>query len=80
MIRAISLRTHLFYGTQMSAETKYYITKFLQAAGKTVVAMGDGMNDYYMLKQADIAYLIRKQDGSISRSLKNLDLEGLFLV
>lgn len=74
------LKIPFFYGTQMSAETKYYITKFLQAAGKTVVAMGDGMNDYYMLKQADTGYLIRKRDGSISRSVKNLDLEGLILV
>lgn len=69
-----------FYGIQMSAETKYYITKFLQAAGKKVIAYGDSMNDYYMLKQADIGYLVRKQNGTISRSLNNLDLEGIILV
>ena len=69
-----------FYGTEMSAETKYYITKLLQAAGKTVVAYGDGMNDYYMLKQADTGYIEKKQDGSVSRSLKNQDLEGLIFV
>ena len=69
-----------FCGTEMSAETKYYITKRLQKAGKMVVAYGDGMNDYYMLKQADKGFLVTKQDGSVSRSLKNQDLEGLILV
>lgn len=69
-----------FYGTQMAAETKYFVTSFLQKAGKRVIAYGDGMNDYYMLKQADIGYLVLKQDGSISRSIKNLDLEGLIYV
>jgi hypothetical protein len=75
-----ALRIPFFCGVEMSAETKYYITKLLQEAGKTVVAYGDGMNDYYMLKQADTGYLVTKQDGSVSRSLKNQDLEGLFLV
>jgi hypothetical protein len=69
-----------YYGTEMSAETKLYITKFLQRAGKHVIAYGDGMNDYYMLKQADEGYLVVKQDGSISRSLKGKDLEGLTIV
>ena len=41
---------------------------------------GDGMNDYYMLKQADEGFLVMKQDSSISRSLKGKDLEGLKLV
>ena len=69
-----------FYGTEMSAETKYYIAKWLQAAGKHVVAYGDGMNDYYMIKQADVGYLVTKQDGTISRSLKGKDMEGLIIV
>ena len=69
-----------FYGTQMSAETKLFITKHLQAAGKRVVAYGDGMNDYFMLKQADEGSLIAKKDGSISRSLKGRDMEGLTIV
>lgn len=69
-----------FYGTQMSAETKLFITKRLQAAGKRVVAYGDGMNDYFMLKQADEGYLITKQDGTISRSLRERDTEGLVIV
>lgn len=69
-----------YYGTEMSAETKMYITKLLQDAGKYVVAYGDGMNDYYMLKQADEGYLVTKTDGSISRSLKGKDMEGLIIV
>jgi len=69
-----------FNGTEMSAETKYFVTKGLQKAGKYVVAYGDGMNDYYMLKQADEGYLVTKQDGTISRSLKGKNMEGLKIV
>ena len=69
-----------FYGTQMSAETKFFITKHLQAAGKHVIAYGDGMNDYFMLKQADEGYLVAKPDGTISRSLKGRNTEGLIIV
>lgn len=64
----------------MSAETKYFITKFLQRAGKKVIAYGDGMIDYFMLKQAEQGYLVRRLDGSISQSLKEQDMEGLILV
>ena len=69
-----------FNGVEMSAETKLYITKILQSAGITVIAYGDGMNDYYMLKQADQGFLKTKQNGEISRSLKGKDLEGLTFV
>ena len=69
-----------FAGVEMSAETKFFITKKLQEAGKTVIAYGDGMNDYYMLKQADVGYLITKEDGTISRSLKGKDLGGVDIV
>ena len=69
-----------YFGTEMSAETKLYVTKKLQQAGKRVVAYGDGMNDYFMLKQADKGKLVTKQDSSVSRSLKGKDLEGLELV
>lgn len=64
----------------MSAETKLYITKHLQEAGYTVIAYGDGMNDYYMLKQADKGFLKTKSNGEVSRSLKGKDLEGLTFV
>lgn len=69
-----------FAGIEMSAETKFFITKKLQEAGKTVIAYGDGMNDYYMLKKADVGYLIPKEDGTISRSLKGKDLGGVDIV
>jgi len=74
------LHIPFFCGVQMSAETKLFITKFLQAAGKTVTAFGDGMNDYYMMKAANKGYLVTKQNGSISKSLEKRDLEGLILV
>ena len=45
-----------------------------------VIALGDGMNDYYMLKKADEGYIVRKADGSLSGSLKGKDLEGLAYV
>lgn len=70
----------IYYGNQMSAETKYFITKYLQASGHEVLAYGDGMNDYYMLKQANEGYLIRKRNGDISRSLLGKDLEGILFV
>ena len=64
----------------MSAETKLYITQHLQAAGKRVIAYGDGMNDYYMLKQANQGFLVKRDNGSISRSLLGRDLEGIVVV
>lgn len=69
-----------YFGKQMAAETKLYVVKLLQASGKSVIAYGDGMNDYYMMKQADHGYLITKPDGRISRSLKGRSLEGITIV
>lgn len=77
---ADKLKMPLFYGNQMAAESKYFITKELQKAGKRVIALGDGMNDYYMIKQADVGYVVAKTDGSLSRSLKNRDMEGVEIV
>ena len=77
---ANQLGLDFFYGTQMAAETKLFITKQLQRMGKHVIAYGDGMNDYFMLRQADEGYLITKRDGNISRSLKGRDTEGLIIV
>ena len=70
----------MYCGEQMSAETKYFIVKFLQEQGVRIVAYGDSMNDYYMLKQADEGYLIAKADGTLSRSLKYMDTEGITVV
>ena len=77
---ASELNVPYYLGREMSAETKLYVTKMLQAAGKTVIAYGDGMNDYYMLKQADKGILVSRDDGRISKSLKGRDLEGLSFV
>lgn len=74
------LHMDVFHGPQMSAETKYYIAKFLRAAGKYVRAFGDSMGDYDMLREADEGFLVLKNDGTISRSLKNFSLEGLHFV
>jgi len=69
-----------FSGSSMSADTKFFITKFLHEKGREVVAYGDSMNDFYMLKQADWGYLVPRRDGSISRSLSGRDLGGIRLV
>ena len=74
------LSVDCYYGTEMTAETKLFITKHLQAAGKRIIAYGDGMNDYFMLKQADEGYLVARQDGSVSSSLKGRNKEGLIIV
>ncbi len=74
------LNIPFYQGIEMSAETKYFVTKYLQESGKKVIAYGDGMNDYYMLMQADEGFLVTKGDSSISRSLKDRNLEGLCLV
>lgn len=75
-----NLRIPYFCGPEMSADTKLFITKELQKNGKKVIAYGDSLNDYYMLKQANQGYLIIKADGTVSRSLRDRDLEGLTIV
>ncbi len=75
-----NLNVSCFSGNQMSAETKAYIVKYLKAAGRRVVAYGDGMNDYYMLREADSGYLVARPDGSLSRSLNSKNLEGITIV
>lgn len=71
---------HCFSGDEISAETKLYVVKHLHNAGKEVRAYGDSMSDYYMLIQADKGFLMRKQDGNISKSLSNKELGGLIFV
>ena len=70
----------VYCGNQVAAETKLYIVKLLQESGKKIIAYGDGMNDYYMLKQSDVGYLVAKPDGNISRSLNGCSLEGITVV
>ena len=73
------IKRPVFFGNQMSADTKFFITKFLQK-NKKVRAFGDSMNDYFMLKRADEAFLTAKPTGELSSSLKNRDLEGIHIV
>lgn len=70
----------IYYGNQMSAETKFFVVKHLQERGLKVKAFGDSLNDYYMLRQSNNAYLISKSDDSISRSLTGKNLEGITIV
>ncbi|MCR5515196.1 MAG: AAA family ATPase [Lachnospira sp.] len=77
---ANKLGVKAYYGFKMCAETKFFITKILQEAGKKVIAYGDSLNDYYMLKQADDAFLIAKENGKLSRSLGDKDLGGINIV
>lgn len=69
-----------FAGREMSAETKYFVTKFLREHGKRVLAYGDSMSDLFMLQEADEGYLISKEDGRISRSLAGAGLGGVTIV
>ena len=73
------IKRPVFFGNQMSADTKFFITKFLQK-NKKVRAFGDSMNDYFMLKRADEAFFIAKPTGELSSSLKNRNLEGIQIV
>lgn len=72
--------TRLYCGDQMSSDTKFFVTKFVQEQASKVVAFGDSMNDYYMLKQADTGFLVMKKGGVLSKSLIGRDLEGLVFV
>lgn len=74
---AESLSFSLFSGPEMSADTKYFVSKFLQTSGRRVLAYGDSMNDYHMLKGASVGFLVERPDGTISRSLRDTDLKGL---
>ncbi len=69
-----------FAGREMSAETKYFVTKFLREQGKRILAYGDSMSDLFMLQEADEGYLISKEDGRISRSLAGVELGGVTIV
>lgn len=75
-----SLKMQMYCGEQMSADTKFFITKFLQDEGIRIIAYGDSMNDYYMLKQADEGYLVAKSDDTLSRSLKYMNTEDMTIV
>lgn len=62
----------------ISADTKYFVVKFLRDMGYFVMAFGDGKNDFYMLKEANQGYLWIGE--RLSRSLANTDLTGIKLI
>ena len=66
-----------FSGNSISAETKFFVAKFLRNRGIHVVAYGDSMCDLYMLREANEGYLVRRQNGGFSRSLRGQDLGGI---
>lgn len=70
----------VFTGNRMSAETKYFVAKILKEHGKYVIAYGDSMSDFFMLKEANEGYLVSKNTGQISRSLKDRYLGGIRIV
>ena len=69
-----------FAGREMSAETKYFVAKFLREQGKHILAYGDSMSDLYMLQEANEGYLLSKGNGRISRSLEGMKLGGVRIV
>lgn len=70
----------VFAGREMSAETKFFVAKFLRGAHKNVIAYGDSMSDLFCLQEATEGYLVTRQDGSTSRSLQGRDFGGVHLV
>ena len=69
-----------FCGDMMSAETKYFIVKFLRENGYKVNAWGDSFSDYFMLLQADHGYIVKHKSGQISKSFGNVDISEMTIV
>lgn len=69
----------LIFGKEISADTKYFITKFLKEKN-IIVAYGDSMVDYYMVKEAHKGYLFTNDEGNLSSSLRDMDLGGIEIV
>lgn len=67
-----------FTGNDISADTKYFLVKELHAAGKMVTAYGDGMSDYFMLREADLGILL--WNGRYSKSLQGRDLTSFYIM
>lgn len=77
---AKKLNVACYGGDKVSADTKFFIAKYLKSSGKDVIAFGDSLNDYYMLKESNDGFLVLKEDGTVSRSLRDKDMEGLHFV
>ncbi len=66
-----------YAGKNISAETKYFIAKFLKQR-YFVTAYGDSKNDLFMLKEANKGFLV--VNNHLSRSLKKNEIEGLSIL
>lgn len=64
-----------YAGKNISAETKYFLTKFLKQKGYEVISYGDSKNDLYMLKESDRGILVINK--YLSRSLKEGEVQDL---
>lgn len=74
IVKQKNLDYMLITGNQVSADTKYFICKFLQEKGKIIIAFGDSRNDYDMICQADYGYFITK-NGKYSKSLQPQEID-----
>ena len=70
--RNLGIKT--FAGKYISAETKFFVTKFLKER-YFVTAYGDSKNDLFMLQQADKGILV--VNNHLSRSLRKDEIHGL---
>lgn len=69
---------NVFADPAVSADTKYFVVKLLQASGYIINAYGDSKNDIYMLKKADVGYLYIGE--RLSKSLRGVNLSGVRLL
>lgn len=67
-----------YAGKNISAETKYFLAKFLKQKGYEVISYGDSKNDLYMLKESDKGILVINKH--LSRSLKVEEVQKLELL
>ena len=67
----------VFSGKKVSAETKYFVAKFLKKK-YTVTAYGDSKNDLFMLREADTGYIVIYNH--LSRSLLRSEIAGLKII
>lgn len=63
-----------FSGKEISAETKFFVTKFLKQR-HFVTAYGDSKNDLFMLKEANEGFLVVTDH--LSRSLQKSEIKGI---
>ena len=70
-LKGIPCKTLILKGTGQQAQKAEYIKKL--GAGKTV-AIGNGLNDAMMLKQAALGMAVIQEEGASAKTLMNADL------